>query len=395
MRILVVTNLIPNVAQPQRALFNLHQFTALAVHHRVHVIAPVAWTSGARALRPIPTLGRERSEPSSASHLSVTHVPYFYTPRSFRGRYGHLMAASIRASFHAAVRSLAPDIVLGCWAYPDGWAAASLAREADLPVVLKVHGSDLMLIDPNRLHAGRPRQTCEALRMADGVIAVGRHLCDRAITLGVDARRAWVVRNGVDTSVFSPADKPAARRAIGYDEAPPLILSVGNLAPVKGHDILIRALTSLPHRNWRCVIIGHGPQRRRLLRCIASAGLQGIVRIVPPRTQQELAQWYRAADLLVLPSRSEGVPNVAMEAAACRLPVIASDVGGVADVVAAEGLVPPGDAPALTARLETWLDHPPTLADSPQARSWADSASELIDVLSTVALSHGHRRAAA
>jgi glycosyltransferase involved in cell wall biosynthesis len=395
MRILVVTNLFPNAAQPQRAMFNLHQFTALALHHRVHVIAPVAWTSGARALRPIPALGHERSEPSSASHLSVTHVPYFYTPRSFRGRYGHLMAASIRASFHAAVRSLAPDIVLGCWAYPDGWAAASLAREADLPVVLKVHGSDLMLIDPNRLHAGRPRQTCEALRMADGVIAVGHHLRDRAITLGVDARRAWVVRNGVDTSVFSPADKSAARRAIGYDEASPLILSVGNLAPVKGHDILIRALASLPHRNWRCVIIGHGPQQRRLLRCIASAGLQGIVRIVPPCTQQELAQWYRAADLLVLPSRSEGVPNVAMEAAACRLPVIASDVGGVADVVAAEGLVPPGDTSALTARLEAWLDHPPALADPPKTRSWADSASELIDVLSTVALSHGQRRAAA
>lgn len=394
MRLLVVTNLFPNSAQPHRAVFNFHQLTALASAHRVHVIAPVAWTARGLSLRSIANTSTEALA-SASPGLTVEHPHYFYTPKVLRGRYGHLMASSIRSCFREAVEAIRPDLVLGCWAYPDGWAAAMLAREAGLPIVVKVHGSDLMLVDPMGDRGGRARRTREALEMADGVIAVGRHLQGRAIELGADPSRTWVIRNGVDTNTFRPGDRASARRDVGIVGDAPLILSVGNLAAVKGHDVLVRALHEIRRNNWRCTILGRGREGTKLQRLVNTLGMHDRVSFVPPCGQTQLAKWYQAADMLVLPSRSEGVPNVAMEAAACGTPVIASNVGGVADVVLPEGLVPSDDALALAARIESWLESPPTIAKPFPCRSWAESALDLSNVLTQVAAEFSGRRAAA
>lgn len=373
MRILVVTNLYPNPAQPHRASFNRCQFAALATRHDLRIIAPIAWTS--RAAR---CCGASRI----VDGISIEHPRYEFTPKVMRGWYGHWYSASIRRPFQRAVREFAPDAVLASWAYPDGWAATRLAQDAGLPVAVKVHGSDLLAL--GRDGGARFNRTVEVLRSADAVIAVGRHLLQRAIVLGASPERTHHIPNGIDTSIFHPGDRAAARRRIGVDSRARLIVFVGNLVRVKGVDVLLDAMPSIVQRvdNAACVCIGEGPLKARLAAHAARLALDNHVSFAGSKPQQELADWYRAADVVVLPSRSEGVPNVLIEAAACASPMVASRVGGVPDVVPASALVPPEDAATLADRiievLQLGTQH---RSPAPTPPSWAESAERLARVL--------------
>src|SRR5262249_10286840 len=132
MRVLILTNLYPNPYQPTRAVFNRQQFRALAEQHALRIIAPLSWVDE--------LAGRARGKGKLPRQLCcdgipVEHPRYFYPPRSLRGWHGHCYRRSVRSAFRRAVTEFCPDIVLASWAYPDGWAAVHLARQAGLPVV--------------------------------------------------------------------------------------------------------------------------------------------------------------------------------------------------------------------------------------------------------------------
>lgn len=372
MRILVVSNLYPNPGQPHRASFNRLQLAALARNHEVRVIAPIAWTSG-------PPHGTRVSD-----GMIIEHPRYVYTPKVLRGCYGYLFEHSIRKSFYEQLRNWGPEVVLGCWGYPDAWAAARLAREAGLPVAVKLHGSDVLTLGRAR-HA----RTAEVLRSADAIIAVSQNVRDKAVAIGAPIGRTHLVYNGIDASIFHRASRDAARRELNLSGSEPLILFAGNLVPVKGVDVLIDAMGHL-HRArvpFRGVCIGHGPLRHKLIAQIKLLGLTGHVQLLPPCSQPQLAGWYRAADLFVLPSRSEGMPNVLLEAAACGTPFVATRVGGVAEVSDPAALVPAGDPEALAGRIRQFLDPStrPILSAPFSPGSWQDSARSLTSVLQRIA----------
>ncbi len=382
MRVLVVTNLYPNPFQPQRATFNRQQVRALAREHEVAVIAPVLWTEELAARRaghpPLPPGRRAESD-----GVPVEYPRYLYTPFRMRGWYGRFYRWSVARAFRRAVAAFRPDLVYTTWAYPDGWAAVSLARRAGLPVVLKVHGSDVLQVDE---YPGRRRGTVEALRQADRVVAVSRDLARRVVELGADPGRVHVVYNGVDEQVFHPGDRGQARTRLGLDPLRPLLLYVGNLLPVKGPDVLVEACARLAAegREFDLHIVGRGPSREPLARRAAELGLAGRVRFHGVVAHGELPDWFRASDLLVLPSRSEGVPNVLLEAAACGTPVVASDVGGVPEVahLSASRLVPPGDPGRLAEAIDRMLSESPRLhpPETRVGRSHVEAARELAGV---------------
>jgi glycosyltransferase involved in cell wall biosynthesis len=384
MRILAMTNLYPNPYQPHRATFNRQQFRALAMEHEVRVIAPIAWT----AQRNKTLLAADRTRLSDG--MIIYHPRYVFTPKILRGWYGQFLVQSIRGCFRRIVSEFSPDIVLGCWAYPDGWAAVQLANEVNLPVAIKVHGSDLLTIDDQ---PARKQRTVEALSRADAVIAVSRDLANRAVAMG--AARTHVVYNGVDTSVFHSGSREDARRQLGLGSPDPLILFVGNLVPVKGLDILIDALALLDKsgQKFQCAIVGTGPQQAELQNRIERLNLNNRVKLAGPRPLEELPLWYQASHLVVLPSRSEGVPNVLLEAAACGRPFVASRVGGIPEIAPSDSLLPPEDPTALADRIRSFLDpnyHP--AVDAPfRAGSWNDSARALQNVLSSVVAARGAR----
>lgn len=380
MRILILTSLYPNPLQPHRATFNSQQFRALAAEHELQVIAPIAWTDEwsrrPQTNDPIPA---ERTR--LCDGMVVHHPRYAFTPKILRSRYGAFFVGSVRRCFAACVRQLRPEIVLGCWAYPDGWAAVRLARETGLPVAIKVHGSDLLLLED---HPARRNRTAEAVAGADAVIAVSRDLARQAAALGADPGRVSVVYNGVDSSLFHPGSRERVKSSLGYASDARLIVFAGNLVPVKGLDVLLDALALVARSgsSFRCVLIGDGPLRDPLRTRAEALGISSHVQFAGARPLRELPDWFRAADVVVLPSRSEGVPNVLLEASACGTPFIASRVGGIPEIAPPHSLVEAGNSAELAVRISSFLtDGAPAGVAPFRAGSWADSARSLAAVL--------------
>ncbi|MBY0527655.1 MAG: glycosyltransferase [Gemmataceae bacterium] len=355
-RILALTNLFPNPLQPYRAAYNRDLVRALAACQPLALVAPILWTDELTALwRGGVTPLRDRF--TIHDGLFVEHPRYFYPPKVLRHWYGHFYRWSVQKAFDRTVARFHPDVVFAPWAYPDGWAAIELGRRAGLPVVIKVHGSDVMLLSS---FPGRRRRTVEALRAADGVVTVSRDLAERVINLGADPGRVRVVYGGVDSSRFHPGSRAEARARLGLPAGGPVLLFVGNLVSVKGLEVLLEACTMLRAVGVRftCCLVGDGPLRASLQRQIKRQGLETQVQLMGPRPHDQLPDWFRAADLFALPSRSEGVPTVLLEAAACGTPFAASRVGGIPEVApfGTSCLVPPGDAAALARALADGLE---------------------------------------
>jgi glycosyltransferase involved in cell wall biosynthesis len=210
------------------------------------------------------------------------------------------------------------------------------------------------------------------LRAADRVIAVSPRIADQAMQLGVQSKRLRVIRSGVDAEHFRPRrlprDRAAARQRLGIGPEARLVLFVGNLEPRKQVDVLLRALASVREEvpSAALIVVGSGEsagvedQTARLIHLTHYLGLEppDAVRFVGHVEDEELLEYYAAADVFALPSSSEAQGIVALEAMACGLPVVASAVGGLLGTIE-DGrtgfLVPPGEVPALAERLVALL----------------------------------------
>jgi glycosyltransferase involved in cell wall biosynthesis len=357
MRILAITNLYPNPYQPHRATFKRHQLRILGTRVPVEVIAPIAWMDELQARRsgkgPLPS-----DRKVNLDGLTVFHPRYYYTPRIARRLYGRFFQQSIAPTFYREVESFRPDIVFGSWAYPDGLAVVRLARSVHLPVVLQVHGSDVKLVDQ---FPSRRRGTIQALTGADGILAVSQDLAESVAKLGVSPGKIRVVYDGIDLAHFRPGDKAMARSFVGIpDTDEPVLLFIGNMLPVKAVDILLPAVAKVIADGTpvQLYLIGDGPLREQLKQQAAALGLAERAHFLGSIDQYRLPQWYQAADLFVLPSRSEGVPNVLLEASACGLPWVASRVGGIPEIMdRGKGyLVTPERVDELAEGIKTWLE---------------------------------------
>jgi glycosyltransferase involved in cell wall biosynthesis len=213
-----------------------------------------------------------------------------------------------------------------------------LARKYGFPFAADVLGSDVNILFNNRR---RKQQILRALRASRVVFAKSQALQTRLAAEGIDS---VIDYNGIDRERFRPCDRTEACAALGLPTDRRRILFVGNLVPVKGPTSLAAAFKQLVDlRDVDLVLVGSGSEAARL-----PAGNRFFV--VGARPHEEIPLWMNACDVLCLPSLSEGLPNVALEAMACGLPVIASRVGGVPEVVrdGTNGLlVPPSDPRAL------------------------------------------------
>jgi glycosyltransferase involved in cell wall biosynthesis len=243
------------------------------------------------------------------------------------------------------------------------WSAAGLVgywatRRRPRPVVLTVRGSDLHL---QRGVSGR--MNAWVWRRMDRVIAVSQDLASRLVAAGVPATRTLVVRNGV-AGRFAPLDRQQARTRLGLPSDRHVILFVGLLVPVKGVDVLLAALRQLADPRSLCVLVGDGSERAALAAAATAAGLGEQVHFAGAQPSTEIPWWMGAADVLVLPSRSEGRPNVVLEAQACGLPVIATHVGGTPELIEHQqsGWLVPPDQPGVLAAAVARLRDDPQLA---------------------------------
>jgi len=275
------------------------------------------------------------------------------------------------------IESLEPDLILAYWTHPTGNAAIEIGRELDIPVIIGALGSDLLLAKG----VGRYLAT-RAVTKADYVLTVSEGLRRTAITFGAPAGRVKTIPNGCDRSIFYLRDRSVSRAKLGINPGVRLVLFIGWLTPSKGVPELVNAFAHVRREvaDAELVCIGEGPLKQSL----SSTARADHVRALGYKTSDEIAGWLGACDLLCLPSRSEGCPNVVVEALSSGRPVIGTQVGGIPELVDERSgiLVPPRDAARLASAICEGLDrkwNEKAIAGR-MGRSWDDVADETYSV---------------
>ena len=373
LKVTVVTPIFPIPAQPYRGHSEYEIVLALSKHADVNVLCPFP-----------------RYPKWFPPHFDYRHPDLSYSPAGVNTRYfeypalpgvtrsinGLVCAKYLEAYF----RESPPDVACNFWLYPEGYATVAAARRLGIPSVVCSIGSDL-----NR--AADP--VCKwltklAMKRATFVVTKSEHLRERAIQMGINPNKIRTVRNGCNPAVFHLADRSAARAELGIDPEAELVLFVGRLDGAKGIVELLEAFASLTrHRpNLRLAYVGDGPGAGQLRSKAVDLGLQDRIRLVGPSSSQGVAQWLAAANVLALPSYREGYPNVVIEALSCGRPVIATDVGGIPELVNESSgiLVAPRDSQALAKAIEAAMerDWDEQSISHQFHRSWDEAAEELL-----------------
>lgn len=336
MRFLTFTTLYPNSIQKDHGLFVEHRLTSLLQAnpgYAARVIAPVPWFPSR-----LKVFGKYAEFASVARQenrkgVEILHPRYLAIPKI-----GMIVSPLLLAYF---CRPLISKMISEGWDfqlidahyfYPDGVAAVILGKWFRKPVIVTARGTDINTISEYRLPG---RIIKWAARECDKVITVSDALKQKLIDLGVESRRITTLRNGVDLVLFRPCNREEARRRLGLPLDRSVLISVGHLIQLKGHHLVIEALQRLD-KDTILLIIGEGNMERYLKEMVRSIGLGDRVRFCGPVSHEDLSWYYSAADVSVLASSREGMPNVLLESLACGTPVVSTRAGGAPEVVRGE-----------------------------------------------------------
>ena len=381
-KVLTFTTLYPNSIQDSHGIFVENRLRHLVASGQAEarVMAPVPWFPlGGRAFGRDADFTRVPSE-EIRFDIEVLHPRYPVIPKV-----GMTLSPLLlyRATRSALQRQIALgfdfDLIDAHYFYPDGVAAVLLGKLFKKPVVITGRGTDINLIPRYAL----PRRMIRwAADNAAGLVTVCEALKRELANLGVDPERIRVLRNGVDLSMFRPVDRDSVRGQL--DLRGPTLLSAGNLVPLKGHDLVIRALSKVPEATL--LIAGEGPNRAALERLAQDLGMNDWVRFLGAVSHEQMCKVYNAADLLVLASEREGWPNVLLEAMACGTPALASSVGGVPEVIrsTAAGLLLSDRKPQTIAdSVRALLRNPPARAETrayAEGFDWSQTTQGQLDL---------------
>lgn len=328
MKVLVLSSLYPNEVQRRHGIFIEHRLAhTLAPGDEVRVVAPVPWFPSAS-----PRFGayaEYAQVPRRAERrgIAIEHPRYPVIPKVGQTLAPFLMAATLVGTFASIRKYFDFDVIDSYYLYPDGVAAAILARRFDRPFVMSALGTDVSLIPD-----WRPSRAMilAAIERSAVTTTVAGALRDALIGMGANPGKLVVVEHGVDLDLFRPpVDRRAARVTLGLDG--PAVLSVGHLIDRKGHDFAIRAVAGLP--GVTLMIAGDGPREGSLRDLASRLGIADRVRFLGHVEQRQLPVLYGAADVTALCSDREGIANVLLESIACGTPLVATAIWGSPDVV--------------------------------------------------------------
>ena len=385
MKILFISSVFPNSLQPGKGTFNYSMIQALSELHQTHVVSPVSWMDEfSHYFKDKTRLNREWLPTDITDSLSIEYPRFYYLPKLFHQFYGQFLDWSINRRLHETISQFQPDIILSYWLHPDGEVAVKAAREHGIPVVVMTGGSDILLLTKNH---HRKRAIKSVLQQADGVITVSNDIKQAVKNLDIHSEKINTVYRGVDQNLFTPGNQQEARQRLGLPHNRKIIVSVGRLEPVKGHSVLLDACHKISKQGtpFTCYVLGDGSLKTVLSQKIKQGGLGEFFQLTGSQQQSRLADWYRAADFIVLPSLSEGIPNVLLEAISCGRSFVASNVGGIPEIAdpCCDKLVPPDNSERLAEAITDMLDSP----DQNEKRnfkpnSWKESAMHLSQIIS-------------
>lgn len=383
----VLTSLYPSAARPTEGIFAERRWIEMRARgHAVRVVRPVPrspWLARALAgplRKPDWRAYAEFPPGERRKGLEIAYPRYAHRPWDPLGNARRFAECGVRTLLggHGGFGARAVDAIVCDYAWPAA-AAAPLCAELGVACVVSGRGSDVLAVAADARLRGA---LAHGLAAAGHWCAVSRDLVARMDELGGVSGRGVLVENGVDRELFRPRDRAAARAALRIDSAAELVLVVGHLIPRKDPRLALEAFAQAARPRARLVFLGAGELERELVARAHALGLSERVALHAPLEPAALAQWYAACDALLLCSSREGRPNVVIEALACGRPVLATDVGGTAELLGElpECLLAARDAREIGARLAALLDAPPSAERCAAAvahLSWERAAAAL------------------
>lgn len=389
LRILTLSTLFPDRTRPNFGVFVERQTRELAGRNEaeVTVVSPLG-------VPPWPLSRLERYAPLAA----LPRDERWRDMTVYRPRFPLLPMVGARFHVPLMTRAVLPlvrrlhthapfDVIDASFFYPDGPVAANLARALGIPFSVKARGADIH-------YWGKRAETRAAVlragQKAGGLLAVSAAMKRSMVALGMAEEKIQVHYTGVDCDRFQPQDRAAAKAARGLSG--PVVLCVGALIPRKGQELLIRALFDLP--NVTLLLAGDGPERTSYERLAASLGVSerlGILGAVPHR---DLPRLLAAADVMALPSASEGLANAWVESLSCGTPIVISDVGGARELLTDEqaGRIVERDPVAIAKAIRELVANPPSTDQvrlAAQRFTWEANGDALLAHLQKVARTTG------
>lgn len=380
--VLAISTLYPSPVAPRFGAFVARSMEALAKRGdwRVTVVNPLG-------LPPL-ALGRYRPLAELPAHsveggIAIHRPRFTLVPRIGARRNAGAIARAVLPLARSIHAEHPIDVIDAQFFFPDGPAAAAVARAMGLPLSIKARGSDIAFWGEQDFAR---RQMLDAAASAAGLLAVSADLAGQMAGLGMDAGKIAVHYTGLDRDRFRPFDHPQLRaqlsREMGFamPQGVPLIACVGALIERKGQGIAIAALRDIPAA--RLVLVGKGEDEARLRALAASEGVESRVHFAGSVDHDLMPLILSAADVTVLPTVSEGLANAWVESLACGTPVVTTDVGGARELIASEiaGRLVARDAASVAAGINAVLNNPPpreAVAALTERFSWETNAAEL------------------
>ena len=399
--LVVFSSLFPSAARPGAGLFIRERMFRVAAHLPLAVVSPQPWFPGQALIRRLRPGYRPQAPALEIQQgIRVYHPRFLAVPGVLRSLDGWSMALASLLLLRR-LKAEGARLIDAHFAFPDGEAATWLGRWLGLPVTITLRGTEV----PHSRDPGLRPRLVRTLRAAARVFSVSDSLRRLALELGVAAEKTEVVGNGVDVRRFHPVGRAEARARLGLPDDAKVLVSVGGLVERKGMHRVIDCLPALLARHpglHYLVVGGAGPEgdmRGELEAQARRLGLADRVHFlgeVPP----DALKWpLSTADVFVLATRNEGWANVFLEAMACGLPVVTTDVGGNVEVVCRDELgsvVPFGDAAALQHALDAALarewDRAAILAYA-QANQWDRRVAQLLRAYAPLLAPAGERMA--
>jgi len=366
MRILVLTSIYPSVSDTHAGIFIRTQIEHLvAAGCEANVICPVPYT-------PVVLSYFDRWKPyAEIPDFEETEFGRVYRPRYFRppgkwyrGIHCYSMYLGVYKIFRHLINTFKPDVIHAHTATPCGYTAYLLNKNYEIPLVCSLRGSEVN----DYTGFGRLSRflTRKVIREVDQVLTVSRALKKTATNIQLPKTDIKVVYNGCDFEkfTFKPDNRSRIRNELGIPEKECTFIFVGRISKFKGvfelKDAFIQIFKKNPHVHL--IYVGDGPERGDIENGRINSKVRKKIHFVGTVDNKNVHRYLSAADVFVLPTYMEGMPNVVLEAMACRLPVIASNVGGIPEAIkdCQNGLlIEPKDVTSLINSMEFMLDHKP------------------------------------
>lgn len=385
-KLLVYCSLFPSKKRPNAGVFIRERMFRVGQELPIIVVSPVPWFPFQGVIRYWKPYFRPQPDKFEVQQGVEVYFPRFFSiPGVFKSWDGFFMALGSWSILRKHRNEF--NIIDAHFAYPDGYAATLLGKWFQVPVTITLRGTEV----PLAKMLGRKVRMLKALSNATRTFSVADSLKQHVGALGANTNKIRVVGNGVDINKFYPLDKQTQREALNIPDNAKVLISVGALVERKGFHRVIEVLPELVKQYPELIYLivgGDSPEgniKEQLIQQVKALKVENHVRFLGALPSTELNKPLSSADVFVLSTANEGWANVFLEAMACGLPVVTTDVGGNKEVVNNDELgviIPFGDKSMLVNALfqslkQKW--HKNSIIQYAQDNAWDTRIKILVD----------------